>query len=515
MLEHNQKNKFKLLISFIKPHKWKFMLLFICIIATTFSGSLYPYVFGKLVDEVYYVKNMQAFLSVFFLYGMIFLASQLLYLLQNMIWAHLMTKFLFDVRKAIFEKVISYPGSRLSNLYSGDIIYRMGHDTEQFMNFIFLNVFYLVASAFYLALSIFFMSRLNWRLALITLIITPLSVYVSLFFSKKIKIKQRNIITESGVLSSWLFEIIKGMQEIKLLSSPISVALGFTKKFTSITRMKIKSNKTEVISERVNSGITLIAQLILYSLSVFFIHKGELTIGGFTACIAYFGKAITSFTDFNGYITGFFTNTVGIERVGAVLSESIEVNDINIPPITITDGSIEFSNVTFMYDNKNTVLNSLSFTIKPGEITALVGRSGAGKSTIVNLLLRFYDIQNGRILIDNFNIAECNLHSLRSQLGIVYQETILFSESIRYNLDFHGKYTDAEILNALKRSHLYDFIISLPEGLNTIIGTGGFALSGGQKQRLAIARIFLKNPKVLIFDETKEWGEIPADFGRK
>lgn len=496
------KKRISIIIQFAKPHKWKFIILLSCILATTFSGALYPYVFGRLVDEVFYSKNLSVFLNILAIYGVIFLLNQTLHFVLNITWAKLMTRFLFDIRKAIYKKALSYGGKILSSMHSGDIIYRMGADTEQFMNYIHWNTFYLSARILSLVISISFIAYLSWQVAIFTLIVTPISVYTSRHFSKVVKNYYSKITEKSGLLSSWLFEMIKGMQEIKLLLAGKGVLSDYVGKSIQIVRLQIKANKVEVVSDRVNGGMSLIWQLILYVASAFFIYNGNLTLGGFTACVSYFGTCITVFNSFNNHLTGIAGNMVSVDRVCETLNEASEDYKINAPAIMIDYGKIDFDKVSFSYNEEMNVLNEISFTVSQGEKVALVGHSGAGKSTIANLILKLYEVQKGEIRIDDTDITKCNLHSLRSQIGIVHQETILFDGTIRYNLIFSDDNTkDVEVFNVLKRAHLYEFVHSLPDGLDTIIGPTGRSLSGGQKQRLAVARIFLKNPKILIFDE--------------
>jgi ABC-type multidrug transport system fused ATPase/permease subunit len=296
--------------------------------------------------------------------------------------------------------------------------------------------------------------------------------------------------------------MIKGMQEIKVLSASRNVLSDYVGKTIKIKRLQIRANKIEIVSDRINSGISLLWQLILYIFSAFFVYNGHLTLGGFTACVSYFGSCIYSFNAFNSHITRISENMVSVDRVCATLEEASEDYKIDAPAIVINHGKIDFKKVSFSYNEEINILDKISLTVFPGEKVALVGHSGAGKSTIANLILKLYEVQQGEICIDNTNIAKCNLHSLRSQIGIVHQETILFDGTIRYNLILSDDNTkDIEIFNALKRAHLYEFVTSLPDGLDTAIGSNGRSLSGGQKQRLAVARIFLKNPKILIFDE--------------
>lgn len=492
----------KIIFRFVKPHKWMFLLLFFCVIITTFTGSVFPYLFGKMVDEVFYAKNMSAFISIVILYGVIYLFNQLMHFTLNMSWANLMTRFLFDIRKAIFNKVLSSKGKDLSDMHTGDIIERMGGDAEQFMNFIHWNVFYTTAGVLNLILSIGYIAYISQPLAALTIIMTPVSVYISRAFAKKGKLFYKQIADSSGLLSSWLFEMIKGMQEIRLLGAAQNILCDFTGKTIKIMRLQIKANRIEVLSDRVNSGISLVGQMLLYVISAVLICAGHITVGGFVACVSYFGTCAAVFNSLNNKAAGIASNMVSIERVQKVLETDCEEYNDNQPPFVINRGGIIFDSVVFSYNDQIRVLDGVSLEIKPGEKVSLVGRSGEGKSTAANLICRLYEPQSGRILIDGKNIADCNLHSLRSQIGIVHQETILFEGSIRYNLTFsNDKSSDDKIWNALEMAHLSEYIQSLPKGLDTVIGTAESSLSGGQKQRLAIARLFLKNPKILIFDE--------------
>jgi len=496
------KRKIKTILYYAKPHKWIFFTLFICIVMTTFSGSIYPYIFGKLVDEVFYGKNMSVFLNMVLLYGAVYLLNQLMHFALNMSWARLMTSFLFDIRSAIFNKVLSYKGEKLTNLYSGDIIARMNNDAAEFMNFIHWNVFYTIGGVLNLLLSLGFIFFLNIWIGIFTLILTPVIVYTSRKFSKIAKKYYEEIAQKNGLLSSWLFEIIKGIQDIRLLNAAKNVLSDYVGKTIKIMRLQIKSGRIEIAAERVNSGISLLAQMVLYVISAIFIIKGHLTVGGFTACVTYFGTCTSVFNSLNNKVVNIASNMVSIDRVVDILEEQSEQYNLDVPDITIKKGNILFSNVWFSYINEIEVLKGITLNIESGERVSLVGHSGAGKTTIANLLYKLYEIDRGKISIDGININDFNLHNLRDQIGIVHQETLLFENTVRFNLCFsNDNKNDDQLWDALKMAHLYDFIIALPNELDTQIGSGGITFSGGQKQRLAIARIFFKNPKILIFDE--------------
>ena len=428
-----------------------------------------------------------------------FLIGQIFHFVLNMSWAKLMTKFLFDIRKDLFDKVISSTGKTLSSIYSGDIVSRMGGDVEQFMNYIHWNTFYFSANVIQFVLSLLYTVIIFWPMAIAILVATPIVYYLSKFFSKKVQPLYKSISEKQGLLSSWIFEIVKGLRDIKLLSAGKNVISDYVGRTNQISKLRIKATVVEVKTERINSGISFIWQLLFYILSAIFVVKGKMTIGAFTACLGYYSKCLKLFGSINNRMTSVAGNRVGIDRVCETLS--LETERSTGEDITI-GGNIVFKNVFFSYNNDVDVLKGVSFSIESGQQVALVGRSGEGKTTIANLLLGFFDPSYGKILIGEKNIADFKLSSLRKQVGIVHQDPIIFDGSIRYNLTFsNDTANDDQIFDALKKASLYDYVVSLPDGLNTIIGTHGQGISGGQKQRIAIARIFLKNPKIVIFDE--------------
>lgn len=496
------KRRIKLILYFAKPHMWVFFILFICIIITTFSGAIYPYLFARLVDEVFYNKNITIFLNMILIYGAVFLFNQIMHFILNMSWARLMTKFLFDIRSAIYNKVLSYTGERLTSLYSGDIIARMNSDATEFMNFIHWNIFYTVGGALNLVLSLCFIFYINMWVGVYTVILTPLIVYTSRKFSSMAKKYYQDIAQKNGMLASWLFEVIRGMQNIRLLNATKNILSDYVGKTIKIMRLQIKAERIEITSERVNSGISLIAQMALYAISAIFVINGKLSIGGFTACVTYFGTCTSVLNSLNNKLVDIANNMVSIDRVLDILEESSEQYNPEVQDILIKKGNILFSDVWFSYRKETKVLKGMTLNVEPGKRISLVGYSGAGKTTIVNLLYKLYEVERGSISIDGVNINEFNLHNLRDQIGIVHQDTLLFDNTIRFNLSYsHDSKNDEKLWNALKMAHLYDFVSALPNGLDTRIESNGITFSGGQKQRLAIARIFIKNPKILIFDE--------------
>ncbi|MCX8131174.1 MAG: ABC transporter ATP-binding protein/permease [Clostridia bacterium] len=494
--------RIKIIWQFVKPFKMAFINLFICVIVTSFIGMLYPYIFGMLVDEVFYHRNMDFFKIIVISYGVIYIGEQLLHLILNSTWAYLMTRYLFDIRKRIFDKIFILKADYLSNIQTGDLITRINKDAEEFMNFIHWNVFYLFANIVRLLISVALVAVLNIKIAALMFIVVPITVYTSRFFAKKVRIQYKKYRDVYGKYISWMFEILGGMREIQLLAGERNVIRKFIKSCSSLIRLKIKSSLIEVGSERSNAFISLSSNLMLYIVAGVFIVNGELTVGGFIAIIDYFTRSTNLLKGLNDANIKIQNNMVSIDRVYSLLNEESEKQDKTYPDISVNGGRIEFKNVKFQYNEHNHVLKNINLAINEGEKISFVGRSGAGKSTLVNLLLRFYDPCKGTIKINGTDIQGCSLKSLRKNIGIVQQETLFFDGTIKYNLKLgNPRCSDGEIWEACEKAHIAEFVRSLPDGLDTVIGTDGINFSGGQRQRLAIARVFLKNPPILIFDE--------------
>lgn len=509
--ENNLKEKIKFVLKFAMPHKWKFLVMLFSIILAAITLMILPYMIGWLVDEVLNFQNMSRFLYIVSIYGAVYIFNQAMYTILNIMEKVTSTTFLFDIRAELYSRILRFKGSRLASMYSGDMISRMGYDVDQIMTMISINLFGLISNFINMVMALVFIYCANIWMGVFTTVATPMILYASKIFFEKAKRENARMIQKKGILSSWTFEILGGMQEIKLIHASRQILSEFLRRNIEIARMGIGLNKIEVTAERLNAGILVIAQMCMFIIAALLVKSGKLTIGGVTACFAYYTNCIAAFNSINSRILSLSSNMVSCGRIMELFDAPLEEEGTghlykqeilkgNREQIA---GSIEFKNVSFHYNEERNVWKGLSFHIDPCEKIAIVGNSGVGKSTLVNLLCGIYDVNDGNIFVDGKDIMEYDIKYLRGQIGVVHQSSIIFNGSIRFNLQFSwDKFQDELLWEALKKADLYDFVSGLEYGLDTIVGTGNLNFSGGQKQRIAIARAFVKNSPIMIFDES-------------
>jgi len=490
------------IISFAKNYKLRMTVLLFCVIATSFIGTTYPYIFGMLVDQVFYHHNKSMFIKIVLMYGGIYLVETALHFCLNMTWAYLMTRFLFDIRSRLFAKLLHLPANALSNLRSGEMIARIDHDAGEFMEFIHWNVFYVAAAVLRLTLALAFVTWLNWKLALLMLVTVPLSVFISRYVANRYKAAYSANREKYGLFINWVMEMLNGLREIRLLAASNTANRNFADKAAAVARSRVVIGWSEYTSGRINAFVILVANISLYACAGYLVISGDTTVGAFVAIADYFNTMASSLKYLNDASMRIKSNMACINRVVDLLNEPVENDVPSAKQLTISAGRLVFDKVDFCYPGGNPVLKDFSLQIEAGSKIAIVGRSGAGKSTIISLLLRMFATDNGSVLVDNQDVNNVTMRSLRRQIGVIHQETLMFDGSLRFNLQL-GNFdcSDSEIMLACEQAQIADFIRSQPAGLDTVIGKSGIGLSGGQKQRLAIARILLKNPKVLVFDE--------------
>jgi subfamily B ATP-binding cassette protein MsbA len=416
---------------------------------------------------------------------------------------HLKNGVLRDLRKSMYDKIIELPISYYSEKRKGDIMARMLGDVNEVQNSFFSILELVVKEPLTIIFALVTMFILSVKLTLFVLIFLPISGWIISKLAKNLRAKSLEAQKESGFLISIVDETLGGLKVIKSYNAEPNFKSRFNDSVTRLLNLTnsigSKNNLATPLSEFL--GVTTIAMLLFYGGSLVLIDK---TLEG-SAFIVYLTLAFNILTPAKAISKASYAVKNGLaaaERVFEVLEVENEITSKeNAIQKNTFESDITIKNINFKYEDEN-VLKNFSLQVKKGQTVALVGQSGSGKSTIANLLTRFYDVNEGTIVIDGTNIQDLDLQSLRGLMGLVTQDSILFNDTIKANISL-GKLnaTDDEIIEALKIANAYEFVKDLPKGIHTNIGDSGNKLSGGQKQRLSIARAVLKNPPIMILDE--------------
>lgn len=413
-------------------------------------------------------------------------------------------KILYDIRKKLYNHLQALSARFYANNQVGQVISRVINDVEQTKDFILTGLMniWLDCVTIIIALSIMFF--LDVKLTLAALFIFPfyiLTVYVFFGRLRKLTRERSQALAE---VQGFLHERVQGISVVKSFAIEDNEAKNFDKKNTNFLTRALKHTRWNAYSFAAINTVTDIGPIIVIGVGAYLAISGSITVGTLAAFVGYlellFGplrRLVASFTT----LTQSFAS---MDRVFQLIDEDYDIkNGVGAQPIEIKQGRIDIDHVSFQYnDNEAPILKDINLSIEKGETVAFVGMSGGGKSTLINLIPRFYDVTSGQILIDGHNIKDFLTGSLRNQIGLVQQDNILFSDTVKENILLgRPTATDEEVVEAAKMANAHDFIMNLPQGYDTEVGERGVKLSGGQKQRLSIARIFLNNPPILILDE--------------
>ncbi|UMY67093.1 MULTISPECIES: ABC transporter ATP-binding protein [unclassified Flavobacterium] len=408
-----------------------------------------------------------------------------------------------DIRNAIYDKTLELPLSFFSEKRKGDVIARISGDVNEIQNSMLSMLELVVKEPLTILFTICVMFSISVKLTIFVFIFIPVSGYIISLIGKQLKKKSNRAQQEQGIFLSTIEETLGGLKVVKSYNAEPHFSQHFrdsTRRYFNLSNsIGNRQNMASPVSEFM--GIVVIAMLLWYGGQMVLV---EGTLKG-SAFITYMGLAYNILTPAKAISKASYSLKRGQAAADRVMEILDQENPIRSKPDALQktsfDSAITIENIQFKYVRER-VLKDFSLTVPKGQTVALVGQSGSGKSTIANLLTRFYDVQEGRIAIDGTDIRDLDLVSLRSLIGLVTQDSILFNDTVAGNVAL-GKpgATDEDIIEALKVANAYEFVSELPEGIHTNIGDSGNKLSGGQKQRLSIARAVLKNPPIMILDE--------------
>lgn len=411
----------------------------------------------------------------------------------------------FDLRNEIFAKLQRLSFSYYDRTQTGQLMIRATDDVEKVRLFIAQGLMMAVGAFLLLGATLIILFSINWQLTIVVLPILPLTLVLFMFFGRVTQPLFADLQRRLSTLNTILQENVAGIKVVKAFVSEKREADRFNASSYDLFLQTLKVSLTFAILFPLISFVAQFGQAGLLYFGGRDIIIGGLTLGDYQQFTLYVAYVFIPLGQLGFIITLMAQASASAARIFEILDAESDVKDKpNAAQLPAIHGEVEFRNVTFKYLNTGEpVLNNVSFTVKPGQTVALLGATGSGKTTIINLLPRFYDPTEGAVLIDGHDLRDVTLDSLRSQIGIVLQETNLFSGTIRDNIAFgRPNASDEDVMSAAKASAAHDFIMSFPQGYDTPVGERGTTLSGGQKQRIAIARALLLNPQLLILDDS-------------
>ncbi|MCG1122696.1 ABC transporter ATP-binding protein/permease [Staphylococcus epidermidis] len=413
-------------------------------------------------------------------------------------------KILYDIRKQLYNHLQALSVRFYANNQVGQVISRVINDVEQTKDFILTGLMNIWLDCITIIIALSIMFFLDVKLTFAAIFIFPFYILTVYFFFGRLRKLTRVRSQALAEVQGFLHERVQGMSVIKSFAIEDNEAKNFDNHNKNFLQRAFQHTRWNAYSFAAINTVTDLGPIIVIGVGSYLAITGSITVGTLAAFVGYLEQLFGPLRRLVSSFTTLTQSFASMDRVFQLMDEDYDIkNGIGAQPIKISKGQIDLKHVSFKYnENEKEVLHDINLTINKGETVAFLGMSGGGKSTLINLIPRFYDVTQGEILIDHHNVKDFLTGSLRNQIGLVQQDNILFSDTVKENILLgRPDATDDEVVEAAKMANAHDFISNLPNGYDTEVGERGVKLSGGQKQRLSIARIFLNNPPVLILDE--------------
>ena len=496
------------LLKYIGKNKYSVILIIVTTIITTLLNLLGPTLQGKAIDAITITEqrlsvDFDGLVRILVLMAVVYLASTAIQIAQGIASAKISQDTVYNMRKDLFRKISYLPISYVDTHAHGDIMSRMTNDVDNISQTLSSSITSLISAVLTLIGAFAMLVKYDWRMALVSLITIPLTVVVSMVLSKLMRkyFIARQVLL--GQLNTQVEEMVTGYKTVMAYGKEADACRDFAEISEEFRKCSIKANVWGGIMGPAMNIINNLNYLIVAAFGAYFTVTGAISVGDVQAILQYSRQLSQPINQISNQYANILTAIAGAERVFNILDTPDEVDEgkteLDIPHMK---GDVNFSHINFSYVKGKQVIKDFNLEVKQGQKIALVGATGSGKTTIVNLLTRFYDIDSGKITIDGVDINDIPKKELRSAIAIVLQDTVLFHDSIGNNIKY-GRLdaTDNEVKAAAETAEAREFIERLPEGYNTVLSEGGSNLSQGQRQLLSIARAVLADPKILILDE--------------
>lgn len=504
-MKSNKENKVLLskILIFLKPYIKKISVIFLCIFASSVISIIIPLFSKKIMDEGLLMHNFFLIVRYTIVIFVFVLIDQIIGLLEIKYYSYINAMFQFSLNKVAFKHLLKLKVTYFNKVNFSEIISNIGVDVGNITRICDGGTFIIISQVFRIFGGIIGLSLIDWKLTLLVITIVPLRYIIVRALAKKRKGLIKEFIEFNRDFSSWYGDTICGIREIKLWGIDRIKIGEFIKKQRKIIKINIKMAFLDKLNEYSETLLFHIINSTLYILGSSIVFSNGTSIRGLFAFLTYSSYVIGPISLILNIGYNFSNIVPSAKRYLDFLDIETEINEQQLKPIRTSNlqvkGKINFENIIFAYNDEVNLLSDISFEINCGEKAAIIGINGSGKTTLINLLLRFYNSQQGKILLDGIDIRQIKLKDYRNLISVFSQELYLFNESIEHNINLYSKSDQLKVHKAAEESRAYEFIQNMPLKYNTQVGSGGSNLSGGQRQNVAMARALIRDSKNINF----------------